>query len=93
MPPTRSAERVLPAGRRVRWPWIVLWTSFVTAGVLDALVFVVVDPASLHWFGGPPVDWPATAVYSATFFIFWIAIAASGAVAGWLDGDVDDFRP
>lgn len=56
----------------------VLWPSFLTAGVLEMLVFVVVDPGSLHWFGGPPIEWSALTVYSVTFLIFWFVIAAGG---------------
>jgi hypothetical protein len=50
------------------------------AGVLEMLVFVVVDPTTMHWFGADPVDWSRSAVYSVTFFIFWGVIATSGAI-------------
>ncbi len=53
----------------------VLWPSFLMAGVLEMLTFAVVDPHSLHWFGGPPIEWPPLAVYTVTFFIFWGVIA------------------
>jgi hypothetical protein len=62
----------------------VLWPSFVMAGVLEALVFVVVDPESLAWFGGTPVDLSRQAVYTVTFFIFWAVIAAAGGVSAML---------
>ena len=55
----------------------VLWPAFVMAGVLEALVFVVVDPASLTWFGGSPVELTREAVYTVSFFIFWAIIAAA----------------
>lgn len=58
----------------------VLWPSFLMAGVLEMLVFAVVDPHSLHWFGGPPIQWPPLAVYTVTFFIFWAVISVSGAL-------------
>lgn len=63
---------------------LVLWPAFLMAGVLEVLVFVVVDPAALHWFGVEPLNWPVQAVYSVTFFIFWGAIAAAGAITQWL---------
>lgn len=63
---------------------LVLWPSFLMAGVLEALVFVVVDPAGLQWFGSEPLDWPVQAVYTVTFFIFWAVIAMSGAITQWL---------
>ena len=68
----------------------IVWPAFLSAGLLEMLVFVVVDPADLHWFGGPSVDWPAQAVYSVTFLIFWFAIATSGAVSALLAVESDD---
>ena len=43
----------------------------------DHLVFVVVDPEALTWFGGPPVQLSRQAVYTLSFFIFWAVIAAA----------------
>jgi hypothetical protein len=63
---------------------LVLWPAFVMAGVLEALVFVVVDPESLTWFGGPPVELSRQAVYTVTFFIFWAVISAAGGVSALL---------
>ncbi len=70
----------------------ILWPAFLMAGVLEALVFVVVDPGELHWFGGIVIDWPPQAVYSVAFLIFWLVIAAAGALSALLavesgDGD------
>jgi hypothetical protein len=65
---------------------LILWPSFVMAGVLDALVFVVVDPSTLHWFSAEPLGWSASAVYSVTFLIFWGVIATSGAITHLLEG-------
>jgi len=44
------------------------------------LVFAVVDPRQLHWFGGPPILWGPLAIYSAAFLIFWSVIATSSAL-------------
>jgi len=68
----------------------ILWPAFLVAGVLETLVFAVVDPADLHWFAGPPVGWPAQAVYSVTFLMFWAAIATSGALSALLSIESDD---
>lgn len=62
----------------------VLWPSFVTAGVLEALVFVVVDPGSLQVFGREPVDLTPQVVYSVTFLIFWGVISVGGAITALL---------
>jgi hypothetical protein len=72
-----------PMGRLER-VLLVLWPSFVMAGVLEALVFVVVDPEALTWFGGPPVELSRQAVYTLSFFIFWAVIAAAGGVSAVL---------
>jgi hypothetical protein len=62
----------------------VLWPAFVMAAVLEAFVFVVVDPASMTWFGGPPVELSREAVYTISFFIFWAVIAAAAGVSAML---------
>jgi hypothetical protein len=67
---TGKAERVLA----------VLWPAFVMAGVLEALVFAVVDPESLTWFGGTPLGLSRQAVYTVTFFIFWGVISSASAI-------------
>ena len=68
----------------------ILWPSFVSAGVLEMLVFAVVDPNEMHWFGGVRIDWPAQAVYTFTFLLFWGAIATAGAVTQLLSMEVND---
>jgi hypothetical protein len=58
----------------------ILWPSFLMAGVLEMLLFAVIDPTSLQWFGGVPIGWPRQAVYTATFFILWGVMSVSGAL-------------
>lgn len=58
----------------------ILWPSFLMAGVLEMLLFAVIDPSDLRWFGGEVVGWPRQAVYTATFFICWGMMAMSGAL-------------
>jgi hypothetical protein len=62
----------------------ILWPAFLFAGILEMLVFAVIDPADLHWFGGPPIEWSAQAVYTVTFLIFWGAVATAGAMTAML---------
>jgi len=50
--------------------WIV-WPAFLGACVLELLVFAVVDPAELRW-GSYTLDWSRQAVYTVSFFVFWI---------------------
>lgn len=58
--------------------WIA-WPSFLMAGVLELLVFAVVDPQDLHWFG-QAIDVSRQAVYTVSFFVFWLVLAISGAL-------------
>jgi hypothetical protein len=69
---------------------IVLWPAFLMAGVLEALVFVVVDPLDFHWFGGPALGRSAMAVYTVTFLIFWAVMSMAGALTTWLWLDAAD---
>jgi hypothetical protein len=55
----------------------IAWPAFLMAAVLEVIVFALVDPGSLHGFGGAPIDLSATAVYSIAFFVFWAIIAAA----------------
>jgi hypothetical protein len=71
---------------RMLW---VLWPSFLMAGVLEMLVFSLVDPGSLQWFGGAPVEWSSSAVYTVAFFLFWIIISTAGALTQLLANTPD----
>ncbi len=62
---------------RHRW-MSVLWAAFLMAAMLEMLVFALVEPESLRWFGGDALDLPPHAVYTLAFFVFW-AITAIGA--------------
>jgi len=68
-----------PVPFRVR-ALLILWPAFLMAGALEMLVFVVVDPGSLAWWGVQPIEWSRTSVYSVTFFIFWGVISTSTAI-------------
>lgn len=60
-----------------RMMWIA-WPAFLMACVLDVLVFAMVDPQDLHWFG-QPIAMSRQGVYTVAFFVFWvIAMVSSG---------------
>lgn len=60
-----------------RWMWIA-WPAFLVAGVLEILVFAMVDPQDLHWFG-QPVALSRQGVYTLAFFVFWgVVMVSSG---------------
>ena len=52
-----------------KWMWIV-WPAFLVAGILEMVVFAIIDPQDLHWFG---LDAPPSrqSVYTLMFFVFW----------------------
>jgi hypothetical protein len=69
---------------------VVLWPAFQMAGVLEMLVFVVVDPSELRWFGAAPVELSRQAVYTVTFLIFWAVISVAGALTMLLGLGADE---
>lgn len=58
---------------RIMW---IIWPAFLMAGILEMLVFAVVDPQSLHWFG-EPITLSRGGVYTIAFFVFWAVMMAS----------------
>jgi hypothetical protein len=70
----------------------ILWPAFLMAGVLEMLVFVVVDPGDLHWFGGEALNWSTQAVYTVTFLIFWGVISIAGALTALLDTSPEEIN-
>ncbi len=70
----------------------ILWPAFLGAGALEALVFAVVDPHDLRWFGGTPIEWAPVAIYSITFLIFWGGVATASALTALLSLTVEDMN-
>ncbi|WKB52858.1 hypothetical protein [Eleftheria terrae] len=62
-----------------RWMWIA-WPAFLVAGGIEMLVFAMVDPQDLHWFGDGPIELSRSAIYTVAFFVFWGAAALSSAL-------------
>ena len=58
----------------------VLWPAFLMAGVLEVLVFALVDPSSLQWPGGAPIEASRQAIYTLAFLAFWVVTAAASAI-------------
>jgi hypothetical protein len=73
----------------------ILWPSFVMAGVLEGMVFSMVDPSELHWFSQAPIDASPQAIYSLSFLAFWAVISTSGALTAllWIDPDAVETVP
>jgi uncharacterized membrane protein YcfT len=66
--------------RRIMW---IVWPSFLMAGVLEILVFAMVDPQDMHWFG-QSVQLSRQGVYTVAFFAFWLVTMLSSALTALL---------
>ncbi len=58
---------------------VIAWPAFLVAAVLEMVVFALVDPSDLHWFGAP-LALSREAVYTLAFFVFWGLTMASSAL-------------
>ena len=79
---------------RHRW-MSALWAAFLSAAVLEMVVFALVDPQDLRWFDGDALDLSPRAVYTLAFFLFWAIVSVGAGLAILLctrpgeDGDAD----
>lgn len=64
--------------RLQRMMWIA-WPAFLAAGILEMLMFAMVDPQDLHW-AGQPLELSRQGVYTLAFFVFWLITMASSAL-------------
>lgn len=62
--------------QRLMW---IAWPAFLVAGILEMLVFAMVDPQDLHWFG-QPLTLSRQGVYTLAFFAFWIITMVASAL-------------
>lgn len=62
--------------KRLMW---IAWPAFLAAAVLEMMVFAVLDPESLSLLGSR-LNWSREAVYTVTFFIFWVMMMVSSAL-------------
>ena len=62
--------------QRLMW---IIWPAFLMAGVLEILVFALVDPQDVQWFGSP-LEWSRQAIYTVAFFVFWIIAIVSSSL-------------
>jgi hypothetical protein len=66
--------------QRLMW---IAWPSFLMAGVIEMLVFAMVDPQDLTWFGHS-LALSRQGIYTLSFFAFWLATAFSSAMTALL---------
>ena len=58
----------------------ILWPAFLSAGLLELLVFAHVDPSDVHTVAGAPIELSRQAVYTLSFFGFWVVVALACAL-------------
>jgi len=74
----------------VRIAMQILWPAFLMAGVLETLVFAMVDPGDVRLFGGEALAWSPSGVYTLAFLVFWFVIATACAGTALLLIETDD---
>ena len=65
-----------------RWMWIA-WPAFLVAGVLETLVFAVIDPLDIQWLS-EGFDLSRSGFYTLAFFVFWGVTAIASALSLFL---------
>jgi hypothetical protein len=65
-------------------PWVLAaWSSFLSACLLEGVVFAVLDPTEIHAIGS--FNSPTRqGVYTVTFFLFWLQGMVCASLALWL---------
>lgn len=62
--------------------WI-MWPSFLVAGMAEGLLFSVVHPSELLFFGHHP-DISDEGIYTLGFFVIWIFCSISSALTAYI---------
>jgi hypothetical protein len=57
----------------------IAWPGFLVACLLEVLVFALVDPQDVRWLGHQLMS-SREAVYTLTFFVFWLMAMLSSAL-------------
>ena len=67
----------------------ITWPAFLAASLLQLVVFALIDPLELNWFGRE-LAWSRQAVYATGFFVFWCAAMLSSALTALLGSPGED---
>lgn len=65
--------------KRAIW---VIWPSFLMAGLIEMLIFAIVDPSDLQALAH--LDWSRNTIYSLVFLLLWCIVALSSALTLFL---------
>ncbi|HPG61961.1 MAG TPA: hypothetical protein PK586_08130 [Casimicrobium sp.] len=69
----------------------VLWPAFLGAAVGDAILFSLIDPDAIEWFG-VHAALSRQGAYTIGFFVLWFLIMAASYVSLWLYSDTEAQR-
>ena len=69
---------------------LIVWPSFVIAGLLEMLVFSAAHPEDMQGFGGLLTEMSTTGVYTLAFFSFWLISALGSALTLLLSAPAPD---
>ena len=61
----------------------IAWPAFLVAGVLEMVVFAVIDPMDIHWMS-EGFDLSRQGFYTIAFFVFWAVITVASALSVFL---------
>jgi hypothetical protein len=75
--PTDKQQKLITYG-------VILWVSFLWAGIATILFFATFDPAELAMIATFPMELTRSSGYSAGFLLFWVLLIANSAVIDWL---------
>ena len=64
---------------------VVLWVSFLFAGIATVLFFATFDPAALAQVATFPMELDRPTGYSVGFFLFWLLLIINSLVVLWLN--------
>lgn len=73
----------------------VAWPAFLAACGMELLVFGMVDPLDMQWFGGSPPPLSRQGVYTVAFFAFWAVSMVACSLTALLaqPGQDPSFKP
>lgn len=70
---------------------LVLWPSFLVAGILNSLFFTLFDPLELS-LGGEPLFESRVVAYSCGFFICWLFAGLSSGLTLFFERDSEQIN-
>jgi hypothetical protein len=69
----------------------VLWPAFLGAALGDAILFSLIDPEAIEWFG-THAALSRQGAYTIGFFVLWFLIMGASFVSLWLYADTEVHR-